>query len=113
MVNIQGEKYSSVDGVNWQLNMDDQTFNQYVKEYDIHRANLLNDLRASNYIINSIDGDHHEGVVVGSCYKRVDSKIENMGFLLRYKNNQYTMYEDFDNEKPLSFVGKDWIYPSR
>ncbi len=108
VVDDQGEKYSSEDGLDWQMNMDDHSFNQYEAEYDTHRARLLTKLRESNYIVNSIDGDHNEGVVVGSCYKRVGPKIENMGFLLRYKNNQYTMYEDFDNKKPLTFVGKSW-----
>ncbi len=108
VVDDQGEKYSSEDGLDWQMNMDDHSFNQYEAEYDTHRARLLTKLRESNYVVYSIDGDHNEGVVVGSCYKRVGPKFEDMGFLLRYKNNQYTMYEDFDNKKPLTFVGKSW-----
>lgn len=111
VVDKEGEKYFSADGLEWEKDLDNQEFNRYMKEYDIYRNVLSDDLKALNYIVYSIDGDQHEGVVVGSCYKRIGSKIVNKGFLLRYKNNQYTMYEDFDNKKSLTFIGVDWVYP--
>ena len=83
-----------------------------MEKFDTHKADLLDKLTELNYIVYTIDGDQQEGVVVGGCNIRVGSNIENKGFLLRYKDSQYTMYEDFDNEKPLTFIGKSWTYPS-
>ncbi len=108
VVTDQGEKYSSIDGSDWQVNTDGGEFNRYLFEYEFFRAKLIEDLRASNHIIYSIDGDHREGIVIGSCNKRVGSKVEYRGFLLHHKNNKYTMYKDFDIKKTLPFIGESW-----
>ncbi len=108
VVDGHGEIYSSADGLNWRRKLNDQKFNQYLKDYDTYREGLIGNLIASNYIINAIDGDHHEGVIVGWCSSRIDTKLQKVGFLLHYKNNRHTLYESFNNKKPLRYAGKIW-----
>lgn len=110
VVNEKDDKYSSTDGVHWQLNLHDHEFNQYMKEFENRRASLINSLRASNYVIHAFDGDQNEGILTGVCNKKVEDNIESLGFLLHYRNNQYFMYNDFDNKGSLKLKGESWSF---
>ncbi len=110
----RGNQYLSMDGLKWQKSEGNLKFSQYIQNYETYYAEMVSALFSENYVINAMSGDHHGGVIIGSCTEVIDSEIQKVGFLLHNKDGQHTMYTGFNNAEQLTFNGEPWpVEPSK